>query len=421
MSYLKGIRCPRCGHIGKPEEAFDGCPVCRANDVSVNFSTYYDYGGDEAALRTGFAKAEGPGLWSHREFLPVDDKASPVTIGEGKTPLLHCKKLGERLGLNELYIKNESLNPTWSYKDRLCSVGVTRAIQEGAPAVTVSSTGNHGAAVAAYAAAAGIPCVVFTVSKVPATMKTLMQSYGAYVFATEQSLDRWKIMRWCVKNLGWYPLSGYVSPAIGSNCYGVDGYKTIAFELFEQLGDLPDFIVTPSAYADGMYGIWKGVEDLHAVGLSQKPTRMVASEVWGSLKETLARGTDVPVAVPSDWSVSFSIGGPRGTYQGYAALKESGGCAETASDPETLAMQRLLASSEGIYAENASVTTLVAIQKLAAQGKIRPDDRVVAIISSSGLKDPATTARELPEVPVISPESEALREALGRFYGAKLF
>ena len=351
----------------------------------------------------------------------MDDKASPVTIGEGKTPLLHCKKLGERLGLNELYIKNESLNPTWSYKDRLCSVGVTRAIQEGAPAVTVSSTGNHGAAVAAYAAAAGIPCVVFTVSKVPATMKTLMQSYGAYVFATEQSLDRWKIMRWCVKNLGWYPLSGYVSPAIGSNCYGVDGYKTIAFELFEQLGDLPDFIVTPSAYADGMYGIWKGVEDLHAVGLSQKPTRMVASEVWGSLKETLARGTDVPVAVPSDWSVSFSIGGPRGTYQGYAALKESGGCAETASDPETLAMQRLLASSEGIYAENASVTTLVAIQKLAAQGKIRPDDRVVAIISSSGLKDPATTARELPEVPVISPESEALREALGRFYGAKLF
>ena len=422
MSYLKGIRCPRCGYEGRPEEAFDGCPRCREEGISVNFSTHYDFSGHEAALRESFPRDEGPGLWRHRAFLPVDGKTAPISMGEGNTPLLRCRRLGEQLGLPDLYLKNETLNPTWSYKDRLCSVGVTRAVETGAPAVVVSSTGNHGSAVAAYAAAAGLPCVIFTKSGVPDTMKTLMQSYGAYVFATEQSLDRWKIMRWCVKELGWYPLSGYVDPAIGSNCYGVDGYKTLAFELFEQLGgSLPDFIITPSAYADGMYGIWKGVLDLNAVGLTDKKPVMIAAEAWGSLKATLAQGAPAPVAVPAGPTVSFSIGGARSTWQGYTTLLQSGGTAETVTDQEAMEMQRLLARTEGLYAEAASVTTLVVLRKLLEQGRISPDQRVVAVITSTGLKDPAETAKHLPIVPVIEPDPAQLRDKLQSLYGVKLF
>ena len=421
--YFKGIRCIKCGHVMEPSEAFDGCPVCRSSTTSVNAETFYDFGEDKEKLAKEFSSKKAFGLWSHREFLPIKPDSKMISIGEGHTPLLHAEKIGKEIGLSNLYLKLECMNPTWSYKDRLCCVGVSRAIQDKAPVVTVSSTGNHGAAVAAYAAAAGIPCVVFTVTSVPDTMKTLMQSYGAYVFATKNSIDRWTIMKWCVKNLGWYPLSGYISPAMGSNCYGMDGYKTVTFELYEDLGDLPDYIVVPCIYGDGLYGMWKGVKDLHEIGLSKVNTKMIASEAFGSLKATLASGTDSIQTVPiPDDTVSFSIGGGTGTYQGYASLAQSGGYAEAASDDEeVMKMQAMLGKLEGVYAEASSVTSLVNIKNLVKQGKIKPDDKVVAIITSSGLKDPASTASRMPEVPVIAPENTALSDALKKYYGAKLF
>ncbi len=353
--------------------------------------------------------------------MPVDSETAPISIAEGNTTLLHAERLGRALGLEKLYLKLEMQSTTWSHKDRLSSVGVTRAVQQGASAVTVSSTGNHGAAVAAYAAAAGLPCMIFTKAAVPDTMKTLMRTYGAYVFATEQSLDRWAIMKWGVENLGWYPLSGYVAPAIGSNCYAIDGYKSVAFELFEQLGELPDSIVVPSAYSDALYGTWKGVLDLNEVGLTTKKSRMIAAESWGSLKETLARQAVTPLEVQAGPTVNFSIGGGRNTWQGLHALQQSGGTAETAADEETMQMQLLLAKCEGVYAEAASVTSLVVCQKLLAQGKMRPDESVVAVISSSGLKDPAETSKRLPEVPLITPDAASLADALARCYGKKLF
>lgn len=419
MSYYQGIQCIKCGYEGTLEEAFDACPVCGAKGVNVNFTTVYDFG-DKAKAKETFLSAKGKGLWKHREFLPIAPETEPVTLGEGDTPLLHLKKLGRSMGLNHLYLKNESVNPTWSYKDRLCSVAVTRAVQEKRPVVTVSSTGNHGAATAAYSAAADKPCVIFTLPQVPTTMKTLMQSFGAYVMVTPQPIDRWTIMKACVKEKGWYPLSGYMSPPIGSNCFGIDGYKTIAFELYEQLGDLPEFIAVPSAYSDGLYGVWKGVKDLQTIGVSEKKTKMIASEVFGSLKQSLKENADGPVVVPSEWSISFSIAGPQGTYQGYAALKESEGYAETSSDEETMAMQLRLAREEGIYGEAASVTSLVAIEKLAQAGKIGPNDKVVAVITSTGLKDPATTAEHLPAVPTIQPTFEELSKALKENYGYEM-
>ncbi len=420
MSYYKGIQCIKCGYVGREDEAFDACPVCGTQGNNVNFTTTYDFGQDLEKVRQEFLNAKGKGLWKHREFLPIAPETEPVSLGEGETPLLHCGRLGKSMGLHNLYIKNESVNPTWSYKDRLCSVAVTRAVQEERPVVTVSSTGNHGAATAAYSAAAGKPCVIFTLPQVPATMKTLMQSFGAYVMVTPKPIDRWTIMKKCVKEKSWYPLSGYIAPPIGSNCFGIDGYKTIAFELYEQLGDLPEFIAVPSAYSDGLYGVWKGVKDLQTIGLSGKKTKMIASEVFGSLKETLKEQAEGPVTVPSEWSISFSIAGPQGTYQGYAALKESEGYAETSSDEETIAMQLRLAKEEGIFAEAASVTSLVAIEKLAKEGKIAPDDKVVAVITSTGLKDPATTAEHLPPVPTIEPNYEELAKALKESYGYEL-
>lgn len=420
MSYFKKTRCILCGHEGSGNEVFDGCPNCAQKGIFTNYTTEYDFSGvsKEQIKRNFKSGKKAKGLWAYKDFYPLKPESKEITIGEGNTTLLHCERLGKELGLSNLYIKNESQNPTWSYKDRLCSVAVAKAVEVGAPVVTVSSTGNHGASAAAYAAAAGIPCVVFTIPQVPDTMKTFIQSYGASVLMTPTPGDRWKIMKQCVKDFGWYPISGYVSPPIGSNPYGIDGYKSIAFELYDELGELPEFIAVPSAYSDGLYGTWKGVRDLIDIGIASVKTRMIASEVYGSLKETLKQKASEPLVVNTgSWTVSFSISGPRGTNQGYAALRESNGLAETSSDDETMKMQLKLAKLEGIYAEASSVTTLVAIKKLAISGEIKPNDRVVAVITSSGLKDTGSTAKVLPEIPLINPDKKELLSALKSNYG----
>lgn len=417
MSNFIGVECIRCKRPLGNNLIFDGCPHCQAEGYNVNFKTKYDYAELAAKMEANKLHFEGKGVWKYKQLLPVKDETSPVTLDEGETPLRHLKKLGEKLGLSNLYVKDESRNPTWSYKDRLCSVAVTKAVEDGAEVITVSSTGNHGAAAAAYAAAAGIPCVVFTIPDVPETMKVLMQSYGAYVLATPTPKDRWKLMRECVKEFSWVPVSGYVSPPIGSNPYGIDGYKTISFEIFEELGRMPDFVAVPTAYSDGLYGVWHGMVELRELGLTNKVPKMIAAEVFGSLKETLAQQSSKPITVDSQWSVSFSIAGPIGTYQGLSALKESMGFAETSSDEETMRMQYMLASTEGIYAEAASVTPLVAISKLRKTGKIREDDTVVALITSSGLKDPGETAKRMPKVPLIEPNLHSMTQALKEKYG----
>jgi len=161
-------------------------------------------------------------------------------------------------------------------------------VASGARVITISSTGNHGASTAAYAARAGLPCVIFTLASVPETMKALMQAYGAAVVACPTSESRWQLMREGVERLGWYPTSGFVTPPIGSNPYGIEGYKTIAWEIAEDLGwTAPAVVVVPSAYSDGLYGVWKGWTELQTVGLVKDAPRMVAAEPFGPLANAL--------------------------------------------------------------------------------------------------------------------------------------
>ena len=412
MSYYKNMICIRCGHPMGTGAYFEGCPTCKAQGVGANYTATYDLTGAKLPGQNG-----QPGIYRYRDFYPLSAEAEPISIGEGNTPLLYLKRLGEKLGLKNLYVKDETRNPTLSYKDRICSLLVTKAKHDGAPAVTISSTGNHGAAAAAYAAAAGMPCVVFTVPQVPQTMKTLMQVYGACVVVTPTAQDRWTIMEKCVRELGWVPLSGFQSPAIGSNAYGIDAYKSIAFEIYEQLGNCaPEMIAVPACYSDGLYGTYKGACDLKTMGYIDKLPKFVAAEVFGSLQKTIESGAKDPVSVPADWSVSFSIANGLCTWQGLAAVRGSDGFARSSTDAETLSMQRLLASTEGIYAEASSVTSLVALHKLATEGKIRPEDKVVAVLTSTGLKDPETTQKQLPEVPEIQPNMDELRAALKNAY-----
>jgi len=243
-----GLSCLRCRARFDEPRLFTGCPRCRAQGVAVNLSVEYDLSPLAGVTRETFGSASR-GLWRFDSLLPVASR--PVSLGEGATPLVHLERLGRRLGLPRLYAKDETQNPTWSYKDRLCSTAVTHAVEIGARVITISSTGNHGASTAAYAARAGLPCVIFTLASVPETMKTLMQAYGAAVVACPTSESRWTLMREGVERFGWYPTSGFVAPPVGSNPWGVEGYKTIAYEIAEDLGwAAPDAIVVPSAAPD---------------------------------------------------------------------------------------------------------------------------------------------------------------------------
>jgi threonine synthase len=318
--------------------------------------------------------------------------------------------------VGELWVKDESRNPTWSYKDRLAAVGVTKAREDGAEVVVVSSTGNHGAAAAAYAAAAGVRCVVLTLESVPLTMKVLMQSYGAHVVALREPTDRWVLMREAVREHGWVPLSGFVSPPAGSNPFAVDGYKTMAYEIVETLGRAPDVVVAPVAYGDGITGLHRGFADLLALGRIAAVPRLVAAEVFGPYRRSLDTGSPGSASVvPAGPSVAFSIATPVSSYQGWHAVTESGGTAVAVPDDAGILQAQLaLAAREGVYLEASAVLPVAAVPALRAEGAVGPDDVVVCIGTSTGLKDVGATAAVLPPVEVIQPSLSALERTMAR-------
>src|SRR5262252_3699362 len=428
-----GLRCLRCRSRFDELFLFAGCPRCRVEGVAVNLTVEYDLtplGGvtadSFAPARSGAsARASGAlaahGLWRFRRLLPVRS-TSPISLGEGATPLVHLERLGRRLGLPRLYAKDESQNPTWSYKDRLCSLAVSHAVATGARVITISSTGNHGASTAAYAARAGLPCVIFTVDSVPDTMKTLMQAYGAAVVACPTSESRWTLMRQGIERFGWYPTSGFVAPPVGSNPWGVEGYKTIAYEIAEDLGwAAPDVVVVPSAYSDGLYGIWKGWRELQALGFVKHAPRMIAAEPFGPLAHALERELAAPemVAAPVP-SVAFSIASRYGTWQGLAALRDSGGAGVRLTDEGIFEAQRALAREEGLYVEPSSAGALTAVMQLAARKALDPEQTIVVVLTSGGLKDTGATRTWLPPVPVADGDLDRVLAVLHEAYGLSL-
>ncbi|MDT4893100.1 MAG: threonine synthase [Pseudonocardiales bacterium] len=410
-AYAGALRCPRCGRDADEAAAFELCGPCTEQGQHVNHLPVYDL----SRIAPGWARDDRqPGIFRYRDLLPVGASTRPVSLGEGGTPLLPLTRITQRVGAAAVYLKDESRNPTWSYKDRLAAVGLTKAREDGCEVVVVSSTGNHGAAVAAYAAAAGIRCVVLTLESVPLTMKVLMQSFGAHVVALASAPERWTVMREAIRAHGWMPMSGFVNPPAGSNPFAVDGYKTMAYEIVEDLGDAPDVVVTPVAYGDGIVGLYRGFLDLVALGAASRVPRLVAAEVFGPYAKAAASGEPGSAsAVAAGPSVAFSIATPLATFQGHRAMTASGGTSvATSSDRDILAAQALLAREEGIYLEASSALTIAALDGLHSRGELGGDDVVVCIGTSTGLKDIAATASTLAPVPVIAPTLAALEATM---------
>lgn len=353
-------------------------------------------------------------MWRYDALLHAT-AGEAVSLGEGNTPLVPV----DRLGLGPLWLKDESRNPTWSFKDRLASAAVTMAKKLGATVIASSSSGNAGAASAAYAARAGLPCVIVTYKAAAGPMLTQMRAAGAMLLTVAESADRWRVLSAAVDRFGWFPTTVYRGPAVGSNPFGIEGYKTIAYEIAEAMDwDVPDWCALPVCYGDALFGMWKGFEELRALGWIDRIPRFLAAEVSGSLTQAMADHLDMPrVCERARPTVATSIGAAQATHQGVVALRASDGRSVFVDDTDILAWQAKLARIEGVYAESSAVATLPAIERLRADGSITRDARVVALLTATGLKDNATTERSLRDVPEIESSVDSATRALKEVYG----
>jgi threonine synthase len=418
MAPVAGLECLRCGaRYGAGSYASD-CDVCRPTGPSNLVVAYR-----RAPRRRARPKAgAGRGLWRYGDLLPVSESEA-VSLGEGGTPLHALGRVGRRLELR-LWAKDETRSPTWSFKDRLACIAVSVAKRMGAPAIVSSSTGNAGAAAAAYAAKAGMPCVVFTTRGAVGPLITQMRVYGATVVTVENKADRWVLMRHAIDNFGWFPTSPFFGPVVGSNPYGIEGYKTLAYEVAEQMAwQVPDVCVLPVCYGDALIGMWRGFADLLALGWIDRLPRMVAAEMYDSLGTALREGGDALPDMPASYAtVAKSTSATRSTYQALSVIRASGGTAVTVGNEAILTWQGELAREEGLYVEPASAAALAAVAALRKQGWVRPGERVVALLTASGLKDPEATASVLGD-PITAPGDpetafQRLRE-IGAFPGER--
>jgi threonine synthase len=413
MPVPSALVCVRCSARYPVDHYAQDCPTCRARGAPANLTVAYDAvpgcGTDRDAVRR-----DRGSMWRWHGFLHAP-AADAVTLGEGNTPLLPAPSLG----LGDVWIKDESRNPTWSFKDRLASGALTTARRFGAKVIASSSSGNAGAAAAAYAAKAGIPCVVFTFTGSAGPLVLQMRAYGAMVVKVADKADRWRLQTLGVREFGWYPTSPFFGPVVGSNPYGMEGYKTIAYEIAEAFDwQPPDWCVLPVCYGDALYGMWKGFEELKALGWIDRVPRFVAAEVSGSLVAAMEGGDALPPESPRNTpSIATSIGALQGTVQALDVLRKSNGAAVTIGDDDLRRWVLTLAAKEGLWPEASSAAPFAAIERLRRDGTIKPDERCVALLTAAGLKDPGPIETALPEPPLVSGGLKELTAALKDAYG----
>ncbi|MGA9520588.1 MAG: threonine synthase [Myxococcaceae bacterium] len=337
------------------------------------------------------------------QYLPVSDATPRVTLGEGDTPLVHAPRLSALTGA-DVFLKLEGCNPTGSFKDRGMFLAISKAVEEGSTAVVCASTGNTSASAAAYAAKAGLRCVVLVPAGAVA-MGKLAQAVilGARVFAVEGNFDRALEL---VRQLGERRPMTVVNSI---NPFRIEGQKTIAFEIVSELGDAPDLHFLPVGNAGNITAHWKGYREARARGLSSKLPKMMGYQAEGA--SPLVRGE--PVLEPKTIATAIRIGNPASWATAVAARDESGGVIHAVTDDEIIAAWQLLASREGVFCEPASAASAAGLLKAHAEGRVPPGARCVLTLTGNGLKDPDCALSHSPRPIPVKAEFEALARALG--------
>lgn len=381
MSYLTHLECSMCG---RPHDA--DRPQTTCSECGRPLLARYDLKAAGQRSQRRLLRQE-PTMWRYRALLPVQDQAAVVSLGEGCTPLLHARRLGAELGLPHLYIKDESLNPTGSFKARGLAVAISRAVELGLTELAIPSAGNAAGATAAYAARAGLRAHVFMPRDVPAPFLAECRTLGAEVTLVDGLItDCGRIARQAAQEHGWFDLSTLREP------YRLEGKKTMGYELAQQFGwTLPDVIVYPTGGGTGLIGMWKAFAEMAELGWigSQRP-RMVAVQSTGCAPIVRAFHAGEDLAAPWEQAQTVAAGlrvpAAIGDFLMLRVLRDSGGTAVAVPDQALLQAQKRMSSLEGVFACPEGGATLAALETLLARGWVSGNEHVVLFNTGSGLK-----------------------------------
>ncbi|MEK3890142.1 threonine synthase [Bacillus sp. FSL K6-3431] len=337
-----------------------------------------------------------PGLIEHyKEYLPVTDNTPALTLQEGNTPLVHLSNLSKKLGI-ELYGKIEGANPTGSFKDRGMVMAVAKAIESGSKSIICASTGNTSAAAAAYAAKAGISAIIVIPNgKVALGKLAQAKMYGAEIVEIEGNFDEALNMVRTVSETAPVTLVNSVNP------YRLEGQKTAAFEICDQLGSAPDILAIPVGNAGNISAYWKGFKEYNEAKQTGLP-KMFGFEAEGAA--AIVQGS--PIATPETVATAIRIGNPASWELAENARDESEGIITSVTDPEILEAFKLLASTEGVFAEPASCASIAGVLQQVKNGSISKGSKVVAVLTGNGLKDPETAMEQIDIDTVVLPNDE---------------
>jgi threonine synthase len=409
MGRVTSLRCPKCGREPPNPTVFQ-CSSCKSIlEVSTEISHLTR--SDLFNIR----KSTDMTIWRWFDFFPVEKRSSIVSLGEGYTPLLQAKRLAERLGIPRLYLKNDTILPSGSLKDRSNSVGISKARELGFATASVISTGNAAASVAAYAAAGGLQSIVMVPVGTGPSKILQARAYGATVVVVEGSFDGEvaELYKAALAEFGWYD-------CLSSNPYRDEGKKSYAYELFDQLDEhVPNWIIHPTAGGTGIYAMWKGFREFSSLGWAHRMPKLVAAQsaaaapIVAAFEKQLA---DVePVLAQATVAESIQVGNPVSLgWRALAALRESNGTAVALTDEEILQAQSLIGRLAGIFAEPAGAISVAAARKLRVAGVIGREDLVVCNLTGHGLKQSEAIKLTDEELRPIAPTLESLRERVLR-------
>ena len=409
MSFVKGLKCRECGKE-YPIKLLAGCEECYGP-----LESDYHYEAIAKVLTRQVIASRPRTIWKYRELLPLESDPR-IGLATGGTPLVRADRLGKKLGIDDLYLKNDSVNaPTLSFKDRVTAVAINKALEFKLEAVGCASTGNLANSVAANAAAAGLPSFILIPDNLEASKVAATQIYGSRLIAVKGNYDA--VNRLCSQIVDRYPW-GFVN--VNLRPFYAEGSKTIGYEVAEQLGwHAPDAIVVPMAGGAMISKIYKGFKEFQRLGLISETerTRLYGAQAAGCnpIIDAVRRGTrEIKPVKPNTIAKSLAIGNPADGYFAATLIPESGGWAEDCTEKEIVSGIQLLAETEGVFTETAGGVAVSVARKLVEQGRIKKSDLTVIAITGNGLK--TLEALDLAPPEVIEPKLSAFEEIFGGAY-----
>jgi len=408
MQYVEGLSCINCGKTYKPEPERYLCTDCGDNgllEVGYNYSRIRrDW--DLEIL----AENSDNTHWRYLPLLPVYPDTPRPPLRVGGTPIYKNRPLGEELGLQEIWIKDDGLNPTGSLKDRASSIAVVKAREAGVGIVACSSTGNAASSLAGNAAASGLQAVIFVPKRAPAGKVAQLMVFGALVISVEGSYgETFELSASSINRWNWYNRNAAINP------YLVEGKKTAVLELLEQMGwQLPDWIVLTVGDGCTIAGAGKALKDLNELGFIKKKPRLLGVQASGCAPITKAWKDNKPLQVCEENSLadSIAVGKPRNWRKAIRAIEETGGEMVNVPDEEILEMMSLLGRKSGIFGEPAGVAGLAGIRRAAQEGIIGKKEKVAVIITGNGLKDIESARKATSEPYSMPPDLSRMEEVV---------